>query len=1125
MYRLEDLNPVQREAAEHNEGPLLILAGAGSGKTRVLTYRIAHLIAQGIEPSAILAITFTNKAAKEMRERVTALVGSEGYGLWVTTFHSACVRILRREIDNMPGYNRNFVIYDTGDQQSVMKACLKEFNLDDKKFPVRSVAAVISDAKNKLLDPEEFSRKAEDYFQHKVVDIYRSYQKKMKNNNALDFDDIIMLTVQLFQQNKQVFDYYEDKFRYIMVDEYQDTNHAQYMLIKLLASQYRNLCVVGDDDQCILEGMQVSTPNGTMPIEEVEVNQTLVCASGHGETIHGTVDHISKKHYQGPVIKIMTQKGKVIKATPNHIGFARVNSNPGVYYVYLMYQRGMGYRIGQTQGVRSRKGEIVNGLFVRLNGEHADKMWILKVCKDKAQAAYYEQLLSVNYGIPTMVFHCAGRKLVMGQDYIDKLFRDVNTDQAAAKIMNDFMLFEEYPHHFSSAVIRGQTVRRIVNVNFFSGRRSGATNYCSHRIALITSGEELKLQAAGCGFPVRDGQRNTWRTETERLVYDDADAYAEKLSQIEEGLEIHKKAKLTEGESFQFMPFAHLRPTMSIPTFENGKIVEDIIEEIEVEEYDGYVYDLSIPNLRQFICEGVVVHNSVYGWRGADISNILDFERDYPETKVIKLEQNYRSTQKILEAANAVVKNNETRKEKSLWTENAEGQALVCYVGNDERDEAGYVVDRIKRMHELEGRPFNDFAILYRTNAQSRALEERLMKAATPYRVFSGLKFYQRMEIKDILAYLRVLYNPADQVSFTRVLGVPKRGLGNSALEKILEYAEEQGMPVLDAILEAEYIPDLPARAKKPLVGFAQMMQGLVAFSKEASVTNLVEAILNKTGYKAILEGEDTPEAETRLENLGEFLSVTAEYDAKAAQAAQNALNDEVDEGEDEDEDEEEAVAGLSGFLEQVSLVADIDNLDEAEAAVALMTMHSAKGLEFPVVFVVGMEDGIFPSSRSLMDPVELEEERRLCYVAITRAREKLYLCNAEMRMLYGKTQYNQPSRFLAEIPSTLMTDIDPLDPPKSRPTPKPKSTRRREGTADKSKPLGSGSWEKSFGSTLVSKDVEANYVGEKVEHATFGRGIIVSMNGEGDRAELVIVFDGVGIKRLFAVYAKLTKL
>ncbi|HZK83280.1 MAG TPA: UvrD-helicase domain-containing protein [Desulfosporosinus sp.] len=1115
MYRLDDLNPVQREAAEHKEGPLLILAGAGSGKTRVLTYRIAHLIAQGIEPSAILAITFTNKAAKEMRERVATLVGSEGYGLWVTTFHSACVRILRREIDNMPGYNRNFVIYDTGDQQSLLKACLKEYNLDDKKFPVRSVAAVISDAKNRLLDPEEFSHKAADYFQQKVVDIYKSYQKRLKNNNALDFDDIIMLTVKLFQQSTEVFRYYQDKFRYIMVDEYQDTNHAQYMLIKLLAREYRNLCVVGDDDQCILQGMQVSTPNGTMSIEDVEVNQTLVCASGQGETIRGTVDHVSKKHYHGPVIKITTQTGKVIKATPNHIGFARVNSNPGVYYVYLMYKRGMGYRIGQTQGVRSRKGEIINGLFVRLKGEHADKMWILKVCKDKAEAAYYEQLLSVNYGIPTMVFHCAGRKLVMGQEYIDKLFKEVNTAQAAERIMNDLMLFEEYPHHFSSAVIRGQTVRRIVNVNFFSGRRSGASNYCSHRIALITSGDEIKRQAVEYGFPVRNGQRNTWRTETERLVYDDAEEFAIKLSQIEEGLEIHKKAKLTAGESFRFMPFAHLRPTMSVPVFEDGKIVEDIIEEVEVEEYEGFVYDLSIPNLRQFICGGVVVHNSVYGWRGADIQNILDFERDYPETKVIKLEQNYRSTQTILEAANAVVKNNETRKEKSLWTENAEGQSLVCYVGNDERDEAGYVVERMQRLHELEGRPYNDFAVLYRTNAQSRALEERLMKAATPYRVFSGLKFYQRMEIKDILAYLRVLYNPADQVNFTRVLGVPKRGLGNSALEKILEYADEQGMPVLDAIMEAEYIPELPTRAKKPLIGFAHLMQDLVAYSKEATVTDLVEAILNKTGYKAILQAEDTPEAETRLENLGEFLSVTAEYDAKAAQTTLNALNDGGD---------EEVTHGLGGFLEQVSLVADIDNLDEAEEAVALMTMHSAKGLEFPVVFVVGMEDGIFPSSRSLMDPVVLEEERRLCYVAITRAREKLYLCNAEMRMLYGKTQYNQPSRFLAEIPSTLMTDIDPLDPPKRRPSPKSKSTWKREGTVDRTIPLGSGAWEKSFGSTLVSKGGEAHHIGDKVEHGTFGRGIIVSIKGEGDQAELTLVFDG-GIKKLIAEYAKLTKL
>ena len=390
------------------------------------------------------------------------------------------------------------------------------------------------------------------------------------------------------------------------------------------------------------------------------------------------------------------------------------------------------------------------------------------------------------------------------------------------------------------------------------------------------------------------------------------------------------------------------------------------------------------------------------------------------------------------------------------------------------------------------------------------------MKAATPYRVFSGLKFYQRMEIKDILAYLRVLYNPSDQVSFARVLGVPKRGLGDSALEKILEYAEEQGMPVLEAILEAEYIPDLPARAKKPLVAFAHLMQELVVFSKEASVTDLVEAILSKTGYKALLEADNTPEAETRLENLLEFLSVTAEYDAKAAQYEQNALNEGVD--------LEEAFVGLNGFLEQVSLVADIDDLDQAEEAVALMTMHSAKGLEFPVVFVVGMEEGIFPSSRSLMDPVVLEEERRLCYVAITRAREKLYLCNAEMRMLYGKTQYNRASRFIEEIPAVLMTDIDPLDPPKRRPNTPPKPVRRQDGTSDRTIPLGSGSWEKKPSSTLIIKGGEAHTIGEKVEHATFGRGIIVSIKGEGDQAELTIVFND-GIKKLMAEYAKLTKL
>ncbi len=756
MYRLEDLNPVQRQAVEHRDGPLLILAGAGSGKTRVLTYRIAHLVAQGIDPWNILAITFTNKAAQEMRERVAALVGSEGRGLWVATFHSACVRILRSEIEHLPGYNRSFVIYDSGDQQAVIKSCMKELDFDDKKFSPRAIGGAISDAKNKLLSPEEFSQRATDYFEKKVERVYTLYQKKLKANNALDFDDIIMLTVRLFQENPEVLAHYQEKFRYILVDEYQDTNHAQYALVNLLAKKYRNLCVVGDDDQ------------------------------------------------------------------------------------------------------------------------------------------------------------------------------------------------------------------------------------------------------------------------------------------------------------------------------------------------------------------------SIYMFRGADVQNILDFERDYPEVVVLKLEQNYRSTQRILEAANAVVRNNTERKEKSLWTENQEGNPLVYYVADNEHDEARYVAERIQRLRNVEGRRFNDFAILYRTNSQSRVIEERFMKEGIPYRVFSGLKFYERMEIKDIIAYLRVLHNPSDQVAFSRVLNVPKRGLGDSTLEKILDYANEQGMPVLDAIMEADYIPDLTTRAKKPLFAFAQLMQELKNFAhEESSVSKLVEEVLKKTGYWDILIAEKTPESEARAENVREFLSVTAEYDAKA--------EDQANVPEKGLEGEEAIVSGLAGFLEQVSLVAQIDSLDQGEEYAVMMTIHSAKGLEFPVVFLGGMEEGIFPSSRSMLDPTLLAEERRLCYVAITRAREKLYLTYAGQRMLYGKTQYNCPSEFFEEIPQHLLRDRDPIDPPPSR-----QKSRPQEGSGglrDSGGRSNWGTWDSSNVGNPVKESPGTEYhVGEKVEHAKFGKGIIVSIKGEGSQAEISIVFGG-QIKKLIAEYAKLTKI
>ena len=755
MYRLEDLNPVQQLAVVHREGPLLILAGAGSGKTRVLTYRIAHLIAQGVEPWEILAITFTNKAAQEMRERAGTLVGSEGRGLWVTTFHSACVRILRQEIGNLPGYTRDFVIYDSGDQQSVLKTCLKELNLDDKKFPARAVGAVISEAKNKLLDQDNFEQQSGDYSQHQIAKVYRAYQKRLKVSNALDFDDLIMLTVSIFRQNPEVLSRYQERFRYILVDEYQDTNHAQYSLVKLLAARYRNLCVVGDDDQ------------------------------------------------------------------------------------------------------------------------------------------------------------------------------------------------------------------------------------------------------------------------------------------------------------------------------------------------------------------------SVYGFRGADVQNILDFERDYPEAKVLKLEQNYRSTQSILEAANSVVCNNTERKEKSLWTKNPKGQPLIFYVADDEQDESRYVAERIKRLRNLEGRPLNDFAILYRTNAQSRVLEERLMKEGIPYRIFSEHKFYERLEIKDILAYLRVLSNPADIVNFVRILNVPKRGLGGTSLAKVLEYTEEQKMPILEAILEADYIPDLQPKARKSILAFAQLMQSLKELvNNETSVYKLVEEILNRTGYRDPLITDNTPESQARLENIAEFLSVTDEYDKKASQSKPVAA----------DELGVELTPGLSGFLEQVSLVAEIGQLDQQEAAVVLMTMHSAKGLEFPVVFIVGLEEGIFPSIRSDLEPGLIEEERRLCYVALTRAREKVYLCHAGQRMLYGRRQYNSRSRFLEEIPYNLLEEIDPIDPPARQPK-KLKSTEfssRVSSTGLNSSAFGSPA--RKLGTPLVENVQEEFRLNDKVGHDKFGQGIIMGVKGEGHQTVLTINFQG-QLKQLIAEYAKLTRL
>ncbi|OCB92739.1 DNA helicase PcrA [Bacillus amyloliquefaciens] len=730
---LSGLNPVQQEAVKTTDGPLLLMAGAGSGKTRVLTHRIAYLMAEKhVAPWNILAITFTNKAAREMKERVESILGPGADEIWISTFHSMCVRILRRDIDRI-GINRNFSILDTADQLSVIKGILKERNIDPKKFDPRSILGSISSAKNELIEPEEFAKTAGGYYDQVTSDVYADYQKKLLKNQSLDFDDLIMTTIKLFERVPEVLEFYQRKFQYIHVDEYQDTNRAQYLLVKQLAARLENICVVGDSDQ------------------------------------------------------------------------------------------------------------------------------------------------------------------------------------------------------------------------------------------------------------------------------------------------------------------------------------------------------------------------SIYRWRGADIANILSFEKDYPSANVILLEQNYRSTKRILQAANEVIKNNSNRKPKNLWTENDEGVKLSYYSGDNEFGEGQFVAGKIYELNSSGRRKLSDIAILYRTNAQSRVIEETLLKAGLNYNIVGGTKFYDRKEIKDILAYLRLVSNPDDDISFTRIVNVPKRGVGATSLEKIASYAAMNGMSLFQAIKQVDFI-GVSAKAANALDGFGAMIENLTNMQDYLSITELTEEILDKTEYREMLKAEKSIEAQSRLENIDEFLSVTKNFEQKSEDKS------------------------LVAFLTDLALIADIDQLDQKEEesggkdAVTLMTLHAAKGLEFPVVFLMGMEEGVFPHSRSLMEEAEMEEERRLAYVGITRAEEELYLTNAKMRTLFGRTNMNPESRFIREIPGDLLENLNEKKNPRMQPGRKMQPKR-----GPVSRPV---SYANKTGGDSLSWAV-----GDKAGHKKWGTGTVVSVKGEGESTELDIAFPSpVGVKRLLAAFAPIEK-
>ena len=721
---VKNMNSEQSEAVRTTEGPLLIMAGAGSGKTRVLTHRIAYLLDEkDVSPYNILAITFTNKAAKEMKARVEHLVGEEAQVIWMSTFHSMCVRILRRDADRI-GIERNFTIIDPTDQKSVIKDVLKSENIDSKRFEPRMFIGAISNLKNELKTPEDAQKEANDFHSQMVATVYKGYQRQLSRNEALDFDDLIMTTINLFERVPETLEYYQNKFQYIHVDEYQDTNKAQYTLVKLLANKFKNLCVVGDSDQ------------------------------------------------------------------------------------------------------------------------------------------------------------------------------------------------------------------------------------------------------------------------------------------------------------------------------------------------------------------------SIYGWRGADIQNILSFEEDYPEAKTIFLEQNYRSTKNILNAANEVIKHNSERKPKGLWTANSGGDKIQYYEAMTERDEAEYVVKEIMK-HQRSGKKYSEMAILYRTNAQSRVLEETFMKSNIPYTMVGGQKFYDRKEIKDLLSYLRVIANSNDDISLQRIINVPKRGIGPSSVEKIQTYALQNNISMFDALAEVDFI-GLSKKVTQECISFYEMIQNLIKEQEFLEISEIVDEVLQKSGYRDMLDREQSIESRSRLENLDEFMSVPKDYEENTPLEEQSLIN----------------------FLTDLSLVADIDEAD-TQNGVTLMTMHSAKGLEFPIVFIMGMEESLFPHIRAIKseDDHEMEEERRICYVAITRAEELLYITNATTRMLFGRSQSNMPSRFLKEIPEDLLDSHTG----QKRQTIYPKSQPKRgfsKRTTSTKKQVSSSDWK----------------VGDKVMHKAWGEGMVSNVNEKNGSVELDIIFKSDGPKRLLAQFAPITK-
>ncbi len=1152
---LGNLNPAQQHAVRATDGPVLVLAGPGSGKTRVLTHRIAYLIGQaGINPFNILAVTFTNKAAREMKDRLDALLGAgRAAALTVGTFHSICARFLRRDIVHL-GRERDFAIYDSDDQQRLMKRVLRDLQLDEKKYPPRAIHANISRAKNELVDPSEYRKLGHTYYDEVVARCFERYQQLLRESNALDFDDLLVETVRLFDQTRRTFldpqeqaredqrlkvlEWYQDRYLYVLADEYQDTNRVQYVLLKQLAAKHRNIFVVGDEDQCVPEGIPVRTTQGDIAIERVQAGTTIICGAGRGTIAEGVVQSVRSRPYNGKLVQVTLSGGRIFQVTPNHMCFARLGLRADVHYVYLMYRQDKGYRIGMAKGARSdgRRYELLNGLQVRVNQERADKVWLLRVCASREEATYYEQFFAIEYGVPTMIFDVKGRgDLNLSQESIDRLYASIDTCTHAARLMTDLGLYVEYPHYRPSGIGGLDRPHRMtVHLTVFGGNGpSLQAPWFRHRVWLNTTDRVLEQQIIYEGITTRVGKRDTWRVERSYKELARTAHLAEQIAKAAGGLDVVRWAALTTGDKFAFQPAAHLRPSMIVPVWQAGRIVDDEIIAIEHIDYNGVVYDLDVADLHNYAVNDVIVHNSVYAFRGADVRNIRMFEDDYPEAQVILLEQNYRSTQAILDVAQSVIKGGEKRKHpKKLWTENEQGVLVQIQEGYDQNEEAQLAAGEIARLLAGDEYQPGDVAVMYRTNAQSRAVEEALIARSLRYQIVGGTRFYERKEIKDALAYLRLALNPYDSVSFGRVLNWPGRGIGDRTEDELNRWASGLSVPAYAALqMLAEgsgvgdqgsgdaTVPDprpltpaprapFNARTLSALLGFLSLLDELIAQRERGDLGELMDFTFGRVGFQeALLREYGEEEGGDRWNNVIELRNAAASY---VNLPRENQL---------------------PVFLEEVALVSDVDQVKEERDSITCITLHQAKGLEYPVVFVVGLEEGLLPHSRSLDDKDALEEERRLFYVGATRAKQRLYLLYTFRRTTYGRTNTSVPSRFLADIPNSLVRQAPRRGyaPVQQATMFSGRSARSGLGTGTRgtsaSRPAARPAASPARGAGEPAGPREVSFfAGQKVRHATFGDGVVVSSKLVENDEEVTVAFAGKGVKRLLASFAKLER-